>query len=123
MSDWIKDRQPQIGEVVEALSDDGDVMQAVFRGDEWALKSGAVWFRTMPECVRGWRPRLMVDHPDHYNQVPGIECIQVVRHFNFNLGNAIKYIWRAGHKGDILEDLEKAVWYIQDEIKRLKEGR
>jgi hypothetical protein len=60
-----------------------------------------------------------VNHPAHYNQVPGIECIDVVRYFSFNLGNSIKYIWRAGHKGDIIEDLEKAIWYLQDEIKRL----
>lgn len=64
-----------------------------------------------------------VNHPKHYNQHPsGVECIQVVRWFNFNLGNAIKYIWRAGSKpgSSALEDLEKAKWYINDEIERLK---
>lgn len=62
-----------------------------------------------------------VDHPKHYNQVPGgIECIDVVEHFNFNRGNAIKYIWRAGDKGDIVEDLQKALWYIQREIERVE---
>lgn len=60
-----------------------------------------------------------VDHPAHYNQIPGIECIDVVEHMNFNLGNAIKYIWRAGSKGDVVEDLEKAKWYVEREIKRL----
>mgnify|MGYP001562816676 CR=1 FL=1 len=60
-----------------------------------------------------------VNHPKHYNAHPsGIECIQVVEHMNFNLGNAIKYIWRADHKGGI-EDLKKAVWYTQREIERL----
>lgn len=63
----------------------------------------------------------MVNHPPHYsNRVPGIETIQVTRHFNFNKGNAIKYIWRSGLKGDEIEDLEKAAWYLQDEIERLK---
>lgn len=63
-----------------------------------------------------------VNHPSHYNgQVPGIECIQVVRHFNFNRGNAIKYIWRAGCKGNEVEDLRKAIWYLEDEIGRLNE--
>lgn len=64
-----------------------------------------------------------VEHPKHYNQHPsGIECIQIVRHFNFNLGNVIKYVWRAGIKSDDpIEDLEKARFYIDDEIKRLKE--
>lgn len=62
-----------------------------------------------------------VNHPKHYNNHPsGIECIDVVRHMNFNRGNAVKYIWRAGDKGNEIEDLEKAAWYIADEIKRLK---
>lgn len=57
-----------------------------------------------------------VNKPVHYNVHPsGIECIQVVEHMGFCLGNAIKYIWRADHKGDI-EDLEKAIWYVQREI-------
>lgn len=62
-----------------------------------------------------------VDHPAHYQQVPGIECIDVVRHFNFDRGNAIKYIWRAGEKDRAteIEDLQKAIWYLTDEIKRL----
>lgn len=64
-----------------------------------------------------------VDHPEHYNKHPsGIECIDIVRHMNFNLGNSIKYIWRAGLKSDNdIQDLEKALWYIQDEIKRIQE--
>jgi hypothetical protein len=74
-----------------------------------------------------------VDHPNHYNNHPsGVECIDVVEHFNFNLGNAIKYIWRAGIKGVTrssskghtqkvtIEDLEKARWYLDREIERIK---
>ena len=62
-----------------------------------------------------------VNHPRHYGTHPsGIECIEITRHMNFNLGNAMKYIWRAGEKGNAIQDLEKAVWYLQDEIKRLK---
>lgn len=64
-----------------------------------------------------------VDHPKHYNQHPsGIECIEIVRHMNFNLGNAIKYLWRAGLKDSqpSIQELEKAIWYIKDEIERLK---
>lgn len=62
-----------------------------------------------------------VNHPDHYNAHPsGIECIEVVRHMNFNIGNVIKYLWRAGLKEEeaTIEDLKKAAWYLQDEIKR-----
>ena len=64
----------------------------------------------------------LVNHPKHYSSHPsGIECIQITRHMNFNLGNAFKYIWRAGLKtGDAEQDLEKSMWYIQDEIRRLK---
>lgn len=63
-----------------------------------------------------------VDHPGHYNQVPGVECIDVVEHFSFLRGSAIKYLWRAGSKNDLREDLEKAKWYIQREIDNLKKS-
>ena len=60
-----------------------------------------------------------VNHPKHYTEHPsGIECIQITEHMGFNLGNAIKYIWRADLKGASLEDLAKAVWYIEREIKK-----
>ena len=62
-----------------------------------------------------------IAHPKHYTSHPsGIECIQITRHMGFNLGNAIKYIWRADLKNDAIEDLEKAVWYLRDEIKKRK---
>tara|TARA_Y100000593_G_scaffold58479_1_gene108655 strand:+ start:950 stop:1294 length:345 start_codon:yes stop_codon:yes gene_type:complete len=58
-----------------------------------------------------------VNHPKHYTQHPsGIECIQITEHMGFSLGNAIKYIWRADLKNDAIEDLRKAVWYIEREI-------
>lgn len=69
-----------------------------------------------------------VNHPKHYTSDPsGIECIDVTRHRNFNIGNAIKYLWRAGLKEDKdrklidkqIEDLNKTVWYLVDEIHRL----
>jgi hypothetical protein len=63
-----------------------------------------------------------VNHPAHYNSHPaGVECIDVVEHFNFNIGNAIKYLWRAGLKGDLVEDLEKAKWYVEREIERARQ--
>lgn len=67
-----------------------------------------------------------VNHPKHYNSHPsGVECITITRHMNFNVGNAMKYCWRAGlkdgDKGDkTIEDLEKAIWYLKDEVERLK---
>ena len=59
-------------------------------------------------------------NPEHYKSHPsGVECIDVTEHMGFNLGNAMKYIWRAGLKHDTPEeDLKKAIWYIQREIQR-----
>jgi hypothetical protein len=57
-------------------------------------------------------------NPQHYRDYP-VEVIQLVRHLNFNRGNAVKYLCRAGKKDDELQDLRKALWYVQDEIQRL----
>ena len=63
----------------------------------------------------------MVNHPKHYTSHPsGIEVIQITEHMNFLLGNVIKYIMRAEHKGKHLEDLKKAAWYLDREIKRIE---
>lgn len=63
-----------------------------------------------------------VNSPKHYTQHPsGVECIQITRHMGFNLGNVMKYVWRADLKNG-LEDLEKALWYLQDEIKKRSEN-
>lgn len=63
----------------------------------------------------------MVNHPPHYNKHPsGVECIRVVEWMGFCLGSAIKYIWRADEKGEDVEDLEKAMWYLRREIRRRK---
>ncbi|WP_218829071.1 DUF3310 domain-containing protein [Burkholderia sp. HI2714] len=56
-------------------------------------------------------------NPSHYRSHPsGIECIQITQHMGFNLGNAVKYIWRCDLKHDAIEDLKKAKWYIEKEI-------
>lgn len=61
----------------------------------------------------------MVNSPPHYTQHPsGIECIQVTEHMSFNVGNAVKYLWRCDLKGNPLEDLKKARFYVEREIKR-----
>lgn len=63
----------------------------------------------------------MVNQPPHYQQHPsGIEAIQITEHFNFCLGNVIKYVWRADHKNG-LEDLKKARYYLDREIGRRKQ--
>lgn len=70
-----------------------------------------------------------VNHPFYYQDPSGVECITVTRHRDFNIGNAIKYLWRAGlkveeglsNKEKQIEDLQKAIFYINDEIKLLKD--
>jgi len=72
-----------------------------------------------------------VNHPKHYNSHPsGVECIDVIKHYNFQIGNAMKYLWRQGLKDEKgldvvekqIEDCEKAIWYIQSFIGDLKKG-
>jgi hypothetical protein len=73
-----------------------------------------------------------INHPPHYTSHPsGVECITITEHMNFNVGNAIKYLWRLGLKTNpvnrltgineqYFEDLKKARWYIDREIQRLQ---
>ena len=70
-----------------------------------------------------------VNNPKHYNDHPsGVECITITEHMNFNVGNAVKYLWRAGLKqspgkdqaAKHLEDLKKAAWYVNREIQRVE---
>ena len=70
-----------------------------------------------------------VNHPHHYCSHPsGTECIDITEHYDFCTGNAIKYLWRAGLKSDFgmtdnekqIEDLRKAIWYIEREIKLIE---
>ena len=67
-----------------------------------------------------------VNHPNHYTWLKdkcGIEVIDITRHLDFDLGNALKYILRAGKKEDAIQDLKKAIWYIQDKIKMLENDK
>lgn len=72
-----------------------------------------------------------VNHPEHYTWLKekcGVEVIDITRHLDFDTGNAIKYLLRAGRKGDAsmsekqkeLEDFQKSAWYINDKIEQLK---
>ncbi len=65
----------------------------------------------------------IVNHPTHYTSHPsGVECITITRHMTFNIGNVFKYCWRSGLKdgNPSIQDLKKAAWYLEDEIKRLE---
>lgn len=70
-----------------------------------------------------------VNHPKHYTSHPsGVECIEITEHYNFCIGNAIKYLWRAGLKNEVdktssekeIEDLKKSIWYITRHINNLE---
>jgi hypothetical protein len=61
-------------------------------------------------------------NPGHYRHPSGVECITITEHENFCIGNAIKYLWRADHKGHPIEDLRKARWYVDREIARRTGG-
>ena len=62
-----------------------------------------------------------VEHPKHYTH-SGIECIDVIEALGcgYHIGNAIKYLWRAGHKDDIIQDLRKAAWFIHRKVDQLE---
>ena len=65
-----------------------------------------------------------VNHPPHYNG-GNIEAIDVIEDWDldFNLGNAVKYICRAEHKGSYEEDIEKAIWYLQRSLQNIKKAK
>ena len=96
--------------------------------DKWVNRSIYIQEASKPlsEAIKEWvdcKDEVdVVNQPKHYTEHPsGIECIQVTEHMGFNLGNAIKYIWRCDLKLDAIEDLKKAKWYIDREIdKRVK---
>ena len=77
-----------------------------------------------PECPRYPKPD-PINHPPHYTQHPsGVECITITEHYNFNVGNAIKYLWRAGLKDgtDAASDLRKAAWYVRRRLSGWRKG-
>jgi hypothetical protein len=82
--------------------------------EDYLSKQGGMPLKTIQQIAED-----LVNHPPHYTAHPsGVECIQITETMNFCLGNAIKYIWRADLKHDAIEDLKKAVWYVNREIER-----
>lgn len=60
-----------------------------------------------------------INHPKHYTSHPsGVECIDIVEHLSFNLGNAVKYLFRRNDKGNVIDNLNKALWYVKRENER-----
>lgn len=97
-----------------------------FGNDHWVERNLYIRDASKPlsEAIKEWvdvkqQETDVVNKPPHYTEHPsGIECIQVTEHMGFNLGNAIKYIWRCDLKKDAIEDLKKAKWYIEREISK-----
>ena len=82
----------------------------------WITEDGVVEYDPLPVGKHD-----MVNEPPHYRWLPmGIEAIDITELFDFNLGNALKYILRSKHKGREIEDLKKAQWYITREIERME---
>ena len=93
------------------------VLEAGHDGDHYSREPRAKWSNEESDPVTA---------PAHYTTDPsGVECIEITRHRTFNIGNAIKYLWRAGIKDTEthVEDLRKAAFYIADEIARLERVR
>jgi hypothetical protein len=86
-----------------------------------AHKPDCIFAPSWDQSPKTKKPNDAVNHPKHYTEHPsGVECIQITEHMNFCLGNAMKYIWRAGLKSDSpIEDLKKARWYLDRELERL----
>lgn len=96
-----------------------------------------VWFAECAGCRWPKGSKLHIDHcrripmaevpvrdnvnsPSHYTWLGGIEVIDITEHLPFTLGNVVKYVLRADHKGKPIEDLEKAAWYLSRELERRK---
>jgi hypothetical protein len=82
----------------------------------WMDGGGNYW------CCKG----NLVDHPPHYGGADNLyEAIKVIEAWGlgFCLGNALKYISRAGKKDDAIQDLRKAAWYLNREIERRSDGK
>lgn len=108
---------------VSNISDDGDII--CFDNGHFVTKE--IFDQYYEEFTNNDR----VNHPSYYQDPSGVECITVARHRDFNIGNALKYLWRAGlktesgvsNKEKTIEDLNKAIWYIKDEIKMIQDDK
>lgn len=100
----------------ELLNECNHRWQSTFTGSPTCIHCGvkAIDIEAKVDTIKPADP---VNHPTHYNSHPsGVECITITEHMGFNLGNAVKYIWRADLKNDAIEDLRKALFYVKREL-------
>lgn len=116
-SEWVqKKKTPKEFEVV-VLS--GDSLMVKENGEGFSIP----WYTS--DFLEHHEPKVkadMVSHPPHYKDASGIECIEVTQHMRFCEGNSFKYVYRAGSKGNLIEDLKKAAWYAERSWTRSRSG-
>ena len=126
---WKRHTQPEeLPFIDDGITDCREAIQEIYKPSDFGASSLNDQYAEI-EKVRQQTDSLpefkhdFVNHPKHYCDHPsGIECIEITRHHDFAIGNAIKYLWRAGLKdsNNEIQDLKKAVWYIQDKIAQLE---
>lgn len=116
-----------VGDIVALMPDNSTVVNVT--KNQKVLINSAEILKDSKSFVPLWNREDKVNHPKHYTSHPsGVECIDITRHYCFSIGNAIKYLWRAGLKQEVgykdkqkeIEDLKKAIWYINDRINQLQ---
>lgn len=105
-----------------AIEDVDEAVTKLMQGDEiYVLLYGSTVPNVREKVLEKLGATDAVNHPSHYNALP-VECIDVVEHYNFCIGSALKYLWRAGLKpgSDKVTDLQKARWFIDRELQRIE---
>ena len=114
--------------VIQVIEEHKENLINIIKSKRTMANTGTMEYNEIQEDMAN-KTNDMVNHPKHYTSHPsGIECIEITRHYCFSIGNAIKYLWRAGLKAEQgmqdrqkeIQDLEKAIWYINERIKQLK---
>ena len=112
------------GQVVSVLAPNAQASLALF-GDKEIQRASKIetFFATSNKSIRDIKAD-PVNHPPHY-KVGGIETIDFIeaKSLSYNLGNVVKYITRADHKGNKLEDLKKAQWYLNREVQTMEKAK
>lgn len=119
-SEWVDDSD---GDILKILVVDGIVLRVESKNDGLCtILANDLLRRFRPKVEKDNEMADMVNHPPHYKDASGIECIEVTKHMQFCEGNSFKYVYRAGSKGNLIEDLKKAAWYAERSWNRSRSG-